>query len=186
MRPRANPCLPFIVAHLEDASGCLRFTTDVPPRHERAGECRIREVDRDRVISTPRAPDGVIAHPSAPQFSSSQAVICVYRWPRPLGGTAILMRTGKRRSAAVIISPGLPGMHVPFSFFPTSYTAAAPCPAAWACVPRPLCSLHVWPGPPLLRRELVFSIPPHRPTPNIAPSWNNRLPQAIQTSVFWR
>ena len=34
---------------------------------------------------------------------------------------------------------------------------------------------HVWPRPPLLRRQrnqLVFGIPPERPTPNIAPSWN--------------
>jgi hypothetical protein len=61
-------------------------------------------------LSTPRIPDGVVAHPSAPQFSSSQAVIRAYRWPRPPGGTAILMRTGNRRSAIVIISRGLPGI----------------------------------------------------------------------------
>jgi hypothetical protein len=30
----------------------------------------------------PRVPDGVIAHPSAPQFSSSQAVMCVCRFAR--------------------------------------------------------------------------------------------------------
>jgi putative SOS response-associated peptidase YedK len=26
--------------------------------------------------------------------------------------------------------------------------------------------------PPMLAIKLVFSIPPHRPTPNIAPNWN--------------
>jgi putative SOS response-associated peptidase YedK len=33
----------------------------------------------------------------------------------------------------------------------------------------------VWPRPPFFRRErnqAVFSIPPERPAPNIAPSWN--------------
>jgi hypothetical protein len=34
----------------------------------------------------------------------------VYRWLRPPGGTPILMRTGKSRSAAVIISLALPGI----------------------------------------------------------------------------
>jgi AraC-like DNA-binding protein len=61
-------------------------------------------------LSTPRVPDGVIAHPSAPQFSSNHAVIRAYRWPKPQGGTAILMRTGKRRSAIVMISRGFPGI----------------------------------------------------------------------------
>jgi hypothetical protein len=49
-------------------------------------------------------PEGVIAQPSAPQFSSSQALIWVCRWLRPPGGTPILIRTGKRRSADVIMS----------------------------------------------------------------------------------
>jgi hypothetical protein len=40
---------------------------------------------------------------------------------------------------------------------------------AWTCASAPLFSRHVWPRSPLL---LVFSIPPDRPTPNIAPSWN--------------
>jgi hypothetical protein len=49
-----------------------------------------------------------MAQPLAPQFSSNQAVICVCRWPSSPGGTAILMRTGKRCSAVVIISRGFP------------------------------------------------------------------------------
>jgi hypothetical protein len=55
-------------------------------------------------------PAGVRAQPSAPQFASNQSVIWEYRCPRPPGGTPILMRTEKRRSAAVIISLGLPGI----------------------------------------------------------------------------
>ena len=54
-----------------------------------------------------------MAHPSAPQFSSSQAIIRACCWPRRCGGTAMRMRTGKRRSAAVIISRGLPGQLAP-------------------------------------------------------------------------
>ena len=38
-------------------------------------------------------------------------------WPRPAGGTAILMRTGKRRSATVIISRGLPGIVLLFRHY---------------------------------------------------------------------
>jgi hypothetical protein len=36
------------------------------------------------------------------------------------------------------------------------------------------CSRHVWSRPTLDVSEikLVFSIPPHRPTPNFPPSWN--------------
>src|SRR3984893_4339466 len=51
-----------------------------------------------------------MAHPSAPQFSSSQAVIRACCRPGPSGGMAMRMRTGKRRSAPVISSRGLPGI----------------------------------------------------------------------------
>jgi hypothetical protein len=60
----------------------------------------------DRQIAsfrTLRLPADVRAQPSAPQFASHQSVIWEYRCPRPPGGTPILTRTGKRRSAAVII-----------------------------------------------------------------------------------
>src|ERR1700740_1041058 len=55
-------------------------------------------------------PEGVIAQPSAPQLWSSQPVISVRRRARPSGGTATRIRTGKRLSAIVINSRGLPGM----------------------------------------------------------------------------
>jgi hypothetical protein len=48
-------------------------------------------------------PDGVIAHPFAPQFSSSQALIPSSRYPSPSGRTPMRMRTGKRRSASAIV-----------------------------------------------------------------------------------
>ena len=75
-----------------------------------------------------------MARPTGLQFSSSQAVICVCRWPRPCGGTPILIRTGRRRSAEVIMS--LPRHQVLIQI-----VAAVPsrlslyisrCPAAWA------------------------------------------------------
>jgi len=46
---------------------------------------------------------------------------------------AILMRTGKRRSAKVIIPRGLPGISVPFSLWGTDRTPVPQCPAAWGC-----------------------------------------------------
>jgi putative SOS response-associated peptidase YedK len=55
-------------------------------------------------------------------------------------------------------------------------TGAPASPIAWACACPSLCSRHVRPRARLSSDvseiKLVFSIPPHRPTPNIAPSWN--------------
>ena len=85
----------------------------VAPMHHRVTKGSRGWHRRNRSIgrhSTGRAfPRGVIAQRYAPQFASSQAVIWVSRWPRPLGRTAILMRTRKRRSA-IVISRGLPGI----------------------------------------------------------------------------
>jgi hypothetical protein len=68
------------------------------------------------------------------------------------------MRTGKRRSATVISARGLPGI------------------VFLVCSMRRLHD-RVMCGRARLSSDvseikLVFSIPPHRPTPNIAPSWN--------------
>jgi hypothetical protein len=49
---------------------------------------------------SPRVPEGALAHPTAPQFSSSQACIRLRRSPRPPAGTATRIRTGNRRSAS--------------------------------------------------------------------------------------
>jgi hypothetical protein len=49
---------------------------------------------------TTARPAGVIAQPSAPQFSSSQALMRLRRRPKPPGGTATITRTGKRRPAS--------------------------------------------------------------------------------------
>jgi hypothetical protein len=110
MQRRRDPRCWLIIAHLEHAACRLHPVPGAPPRHKRAPASYRGNRSKRRRLSTPRVPDGVIAHPSAPQFSSSQAVIRAYRWARPPGGTAILMRTGKRRSAAVIIPLGLPGI----------------------------------------------------------------------------
>src|SRR5215813_7890315 len=45
------------------------------------------------------------------------------------------------------------------------------CRASWARAAVTLCSCHVW-SPDVSEIKLVFSIPPHRPTPNFPPSWN--------------
>lgn len=67
-----------------------------------------------------------MAQPSAPQFSSSQAVRRMSCWPSPSGARPIRMRTGKRRSAAAIMSRGLPGTgDVPYSFDPTKIAPRA-------------------------------------------------------------
>src|SRR6516225_10523994 len=69
-------------------------------------------------FNTPRVPEGVIAQPSAPAFSSSHALIRSSRGPSPSGGTPIRMRTGKRRSASAIMNPELAAIGVPFLFSP--------------------------------------------------------------------
>src|SRR5258708_3826168 len=56
-----------------------------------------------------------MAQPSAPQFSSSQAVNRACCRPRPSRGTAKGMRTGNRRLAPVIHPRGLPGIAVGFA-----------------------------------------------------------------------
>ena len=60
-----------------------------------------------------RVPLGVIAQPLAPAFWSSHSCIWLRRSPRPLAGTAILIRTGNRRSASAIISLELAAILLP-------------------------------------------------------------------------
>src|SRR5262252_5083624 len=85
------------------------------------------------------------------------------------------MRTGKLRSAVVIISRGLPASRVPYSF-----RARLPCPVhpvqwlglALRCrYVLGMCG-RVRLSSDVSEIKLVFSVPPHRPTPNIASSWN--------------
>src|SRR5438128_1420184 len=84
------------------------------------------------------------------------------------------MRTGKRRSASIIIS---------FDFAAIMFLVRSPASHGRFAVSS---RLGLGPGPGYARAmcgrarlssdvsdiKLVFSIPPHRPTPNIAPSWN--------------
>src|SRR5882757_10430660 len=62
------------------------------PTHHRATNALARVASAKKIdtasLRTPRIPDGVMAHPSAPQFSSSQAVIWAWRWPKPPGRKA--------------------------------------------------------------------------------------------------
>jgi hypothetical protein len=95
---------PMRKAELARATGFLCDPSALALMQHRARNA-LASVDRAS-FSTTRVPEGVIAQPSAPRFASSQGVICECRWPRAFGGTAILMRTGKRRSAKVIISRG--------------------------------------------------------------------------------
>jgi len=123
MQPGPDALRRLIVANAEHAAFRLNPGCRAPAGDERARERSVDEIDRHSIVNTPRIPDGVVAHPSVPQFSSSQAVISAWRRPKPPGGTAILMRTGKRRSAMVMISRGLPGI---FKFPLCSYTDCTP------------------------------------------------------------
>jgi hypothetical protein len=129
-------------------------------------------------LSAPRVPEGVIAQPSAPQLSSSQAVIWAWRRPSPPGGMAILTRTGNVRSAVVIISRGLPGISC--SLFVLCKTVMPRCILSSGLGARAGdVNLRGMRGRVRLSSdvseiELVFSIPPHRPTPNFPPSGNPR------------
>jgi hypothetical protein len=59
-----------------------------------------REKVSPSALTTPRMLEGMIAHAFAPQLASSHAMIWSSRLPKPSGGTAILTRTGNRRSAS--------------------------------------------------------------------------------------
>jgi hypothetical protein len=50
VQPGPDPRRQLILAHLEHASGSLDLRPDASSRYEGARECRIREVNRDRVI----------------------------------------------------------------------------------------------------------------------------------------
>ena len=85
------------------------------------------------------------------------------------------MPTGTRRSASVIISRGLPGIEFLICSAPRLPTGFAVS-SRLAPVYRPRYALAMC-GRARLSSDvseikLVFSIPPHRPTPNTAPSWN--------------
>jgi len=71
-----------------------------------------------------------------PQFSSSQVVIGYAAGRDVLAVMAILMRTGKRRSAKVIISCGVAGH--PIFLFRSHRTFARQRPAVWSCTPARL------------------------------------------------
>ena len=75
----------------------------------------------------------------------------------------------------VIFSRGWPGM---LEFLLCSYidrTLGRWCPAGWTPRTAAIWLGHVWTtrlSSDVSEIKLVFSIPPHRPTPNFPPSWN--------------
>jgi hypothetical protein len=77
MRPCADSCPRLILAHLEHATNRLDFSHKAPPSDERTRQRGIGEIDRKSIVQHASRPEGVIAHPWTPQFSSSQVVIWV-------------------------------------------------------------------------------------------------------------
>ena len=76
MRRRSNARRRLIVANPEHTAMRLSPGHSAPAGDERTREGDVEEIDRYGIIQHAARP-GVIAQPSAPQFSSSQAVICV-------------------------------------------------------------------------------------------------------------
>jgi hypothetical protein len=70
MEPGSDPRRRLIFSDRKYAVGHLNSGDGTPSRDEGA-----RERGVEKALRTPRTPEGVIAQPSAPQFSSSQAVI---------------------------------------------------------------------------------------------------------------
>jgi hypothetical protein len=85
MQPGPDPRLRLILPNLKNPSGALDLCSDAPPGHKGARKRCIGEVDRKGVIQHPRIPEGVIADPPAPQFSSSQPITWPLRRIQPLG-----------------------------------------------------------------------------------------------------
>ena len=105
-----------IVAHLECALDRFDPGPAAPPRDERAGDGRSLEIRiATASLTTPRRPDGVIAQPSAPQLSSSQALMRSRPAAEPVRRHRHPDATGKRRSASPIINFELAAMRSPKS-----------------------------------------------------------------------
>src|ERR1700741_1366500 len=104
MQPHPNPRRRLVLSHSEHTPGRLDLGPGAPARDEGTREHGIREVDRNSVIE--HAADAGRGH--RPAIGGAVPIepggdLTVSR-PRPPGGTPILIRTGKRRSAAVIMS----------------------------------------------------------------------------------
>ena len=98
------------------------------------------------------------------------------RCPSPSGGTPILTRNRKRRSAIVLMSRGLPGLSVflvrSCKRLYTRFVFVQPLGrASGRGYPRVMCG-RVRLSSDVSEIKLVFAIPPHPPTPNFAPSRN--------------
>jgi hypothetical protein len=135
VQARCGPRRRLIRPYPKHALRRLDFVTGTPPRNEGACECSVEEIDRHRIVEHP-------AHPGRCHCPAIGAAILAE--PRghfgmtlaePPGGTPILMRTGKRRSAKTITSRALPG--IPCSSFVLTYMARSPL-AVQMNKPKPL------------------------------------------------
>jgi hypothetical protein len=75
VQARSGPRRRLIRPYPEHALRRLDFVTGAPRTTKALASVASRKKIDTASLSTPRIPDGVIAQPSAPQFSSSQAVI---------------------------------------------------------------------------------------------------------------
>jgi hypothetical protein len=75
MQPRPDPRCRLILAHMEYTASRLDLRHGAPPATKALESVASAKYTDTASLSTPRIPDGVIAQPSEPQFSSSQAVI---------------------------------------------------------------------------------------------------------------
>jgi hypothetical protein len=148
VQPGPDPGRRFVAAHLEHATGRVEHAP-----HYRGGHC-------------PTIGAAVIVWPGghlsvAPAEPSRWNSYPDAQGERPLGRRDHPARIARRLVFLIRSS--------------NTAMPACSCPAAWACARVPLCSGHVWPRPPLLRCErdqAGLLDPAHRPTPNLAPSWN--------------
>jgi hypothetical protein len=109
MRLRTPTRYRLILADVKYAPGRLDFGPGAPASNKCARKRGIREIDRNGVVQHTAHSGGCHRPADGAAVLIEPGVISVCRLPKPPGGTPILIRTGKRRSAIVTISRGLPG-----------------------------------------------------------------------------
>jgi hypothetical protein len=176
MQPCPDPLHRLVLSHLECAPGDLDLGPDAPPGDEGVGKGSVREIDRNGVVQNAAGAGGR----DGPTLGAAILVQPVRDLGVPLTETARRNTNPdahrKRRSTAVIISRGLPGISC--SSFVQGKTAmlGATCPSAWVCLRVMLCCrpcVAASVSPQMSARSSSSSrFPPHRPAPNFPPSWN--------------
>ena len=100
MNRRAAPRWPCVATDGNGTRNRLDLVAAAEAGDEGMSEGGILEIEPSASLTIPVVPAGALAHPLAPQVSSSQACMISSWWPNPSGGTAIRTRTGYRRSAS--------------------------------------------------------------------------------------